>query len=216
LIDNWSDLEYWKSKDWATAKEKLNVEEASIGYNPHRSKLFAALGAVHPVTCRVAIVGQDPYPRREHCTGIAFAVPRSIPANQHPPTLINIFKEYEQDLGLPRPMHGDLSKWCEQGILLWNAYPSCATGKPGSHHWTEWESLTREIMGALDAHPMVFAFLGKVASSFSVYVFNNPVITVSHPSPLGVRRGFAGSKLFSNINSELANLGQPPIDWRLT
>ena len=205
LPTEWN-LAYWRTGEWQVVEEKLNEAQ----YNPGPDLLFAALRAVRPGTCRVAILGQDPYPQLRHCTGLAFSVqPDCQPI---PPSLVNIFKEYESDLNYPAPKNGDLSKWCEQGVLLWNVYPSCMTSKPGSHHWEEWEPLTREIVEKLDAEGVVFCMLGASARSFSKCL-NNPykLIETSHPSPLGANRGFLGSKIFSRVNALLKD----PIDWRL-
>jgi uracil-DNA glycosylase len=204
FIGDWRKLRYWSTGEWQVIKEKL--DEAI--YNPGNSKLFAALRAVHPGPCRVAILGQDPYPDPRLCTGIAFEAPGLTPS------LKNIYSELEADLGITQPTHGDLSRWCEQGVLLWNVYPTCAPGKPGSHHWDEWEYLTREIVEKLDGQ-VVFAALGTVAAKFVDHVTKSPVIRTSHPSPLGVRHGFAGSKLFSRINLSLSGMNKDPIDWRL-
>lgn len=200
------DLGYWKTGEWQVVEERLNETQ----YNPGPDLCFAALRSVLPGTCKVAILGQDPYPQLRHCTGLAFSVqPDCQPI---PPSLVNIFKEYEDDLHYPAPKNGDLSKWCEQGVLLWNVYPSCKTGKPGSHHWEEWEPLTREIVEKLDEQPgVVFALLGRSAQHFARYIRSGPIISTSHPSPLGAKYGFLGSRIFSRINSLL----KEPIDWRL-
>jgi len=209
-IGKWNSLAYWRSGEWQVIRERLKDETQ---YNPARADLFASLRLVHPESCRVAIMGQDPYPRSEHCTGVAFSTPPAY-RGALPPTLINIFKEYEDDLGYPAPKNGDLTPWCEQGVLLWNVYPSCRKGKPGSHHWEEWTYLTQEIMERLDGK-VVFVLLGRVAQSFHRFSTRSPVISTSHPSPMGANHGFVGSKIFSNTNNSLVNLGQEPIDWRL-
>lgn len=203
----WASLAYWRSDAWKTVKEKLRDETQ---YNPSATQLFAALRAVHPDACRVAVLGQDPYPTSDHCTGVAFATPAAV--DPLPPTLKNIFREYQSDLGYPAPKNGDLTKWCNQGVLLWNVYPSCVTGHPGSHHWPEWTDLTKEIVEKLDARgTVVFALLGSCARSYNRYITRSPYIETTHPSPLSASRGFLGSRLFSRINSELIQ----PIDWRL-
>lgn len=203
----WGSLAYWQSGEWQLTKERLHDEDE---YNPPSNLLFASLRAVHPDACRVAICGQDPYPNRDCCTGIAFDVPRII--TKLPPTLVNIFREYQSDLGYPAPKNGDLTSWCNQGVLLWNVYPTCATGRPGSHHWEEWTYLTLEIVEKLDVSgKTVFCFLGGAAAQYAKYVRRSPCIVTSHPSPLGARHGFLGSRIFTRINSYLDH----PIDWRL-
>lgn len=210
MSNEWN-LKYWRTGEWQVIKERLRNETQ---YNPPHRLLFAALRAVHPGACRVAILGQDPYPQRKFCVGHAFSIPGTL--REFPPTLINIFKEYEDDLGYPAPSSGDLTPWCEQGVLLWNVYPSCAVGKPGSHHWEEWTWLTKEIVEKLNERGMVFVMLGRVARSFVLHTDSRScIIETSHPSPLGANRGFFGSKIFSRTNEELVKMGKEPIDWRL-
>jgi len=208
---NYWNLSYWRTGEWQVIMERLKDETQ---YNPPRTELFAALRLVHPESCRVAIIGQDPYPKRLHATGVAFSIPATCGVGEFPPTLVNIFKEYEDDLHYPAPKNGDLTPWCEQGVLLWNVYPSCATGKPGSHHWEEWTYLTKEIVERLDGQ-VVFVALGRVAQLHTVACTRSPVIHTSHPSPLGVSRGFSGSRIFTRTNALLSELGKEPINWRL-
>lgn len=211
-IKGWS-LHFFSTGEWQVIKERLDeYDQGLVEYNPPRTLLFAALRSVPKEHCRVAIVGQDPYPRREHCTGTAFSVLRTT--DPLPPTLVNIFAEYQADLGYPAPKNGDLTKWCEQGVLLWNATPTCTTGKPASHHWPEWELLTQEIVEKLDGQ-VVFVFLGRVAGRFARFVQHSPCIRTSHPSPLGYRAGFSGSRIFTRTNDLLVSLGKQPINWRL-
>jgi uracil-DNA glycosylase len=218
----WAELGFWNSDDWVKVQTKLSgllPEE----WCPGPTCLFASLEAVSLSDVRVMVMGQDPYPTKQHATGIAFSVPKDVTV--FPPTLRNIFDEYEEDLHLPRPATGDLTPWCSQGVFLWNAIPSCRTGQPGTHNWPEWQALTREIVITLSKRGIVFAFLGAKASSYQQYVdvATNETICVSHPSPLGYRRGsspFYGSRLFSTINDKLADLGKTsdlgPIDWTLS
>lgn len=214
------DLAYWQSGEYQLIEERLNdvYRSSSQGkddaqFNPDPRYVFAGLRSVLPERCRVAIIGQDPYPKHEHACGVAFSLPRRV--RDFPPTLVNIFKELEDDLGYSPPKHGDLTRWCEQGVLLWNVYPTCATGKPGSHHWDEWTYLTKEIVEKLDGQ-VVFVLLGASARSFRHLIHKSPCIETSHPSPLGAKWGFLGSRIFSRTNASLVALGKEPIDWRLT
>lgn len=217
------DLAYWATGEYQAIKEKLHdletvskrEDQGLDCFNPGRAQLFTALRRVPRSQVRVCVLGQDPYPRRMHCDGIAFSVPGSI--TQLPPTLVNIFKEYQDDLGYPAPKNGDLTKWCEQGVLLWNVYPVCLPGKPGSCHWIEWEPLTQEILEILDAepNPPIVVSFGSVAGRFADLVSTATVLRTSHPSPLGAKYGFIGSKIFSKINDELVHLGRETINWRL-
>jgi uracil-DNA glycosylase len=208
----WDDLHYWKTGEWQVVEERL---KESKNWNPGMKKLFAAMKRTPFHLVRVMIIGQDPYPNAAQATGVAFEVPDNVPL---PPTLINLFEEYSNDLHYPTPTSGDLKKWTEQGVMLWNAYPSCQTGKPKSHQWPEWEFLTKEIIQLLSARKCVFVALGNVAASFLQSVTSSPTVITSHPSPLGARRGsvpFTGSRLFSTINGKLCSIGEQPINWRL-
>lgn len=223
MISTWEDLEYWRSGEWQYVQEKLDeLDRKGHLYNPPRHLLFRAMDACPFSTVRVAIIGQDPYPSRQHSIGIAFSIPES--EDNFPPTLNNVFDELVADLGIGFPGHGNLMDWCKQGVFLWNSTPSCAMGKPGSHAWSEWDDLTKEIIIRLNEKPIdVFVFMGRVAQKFAKYVTSdrtdvgaecNNIIYTSHPSPLGYEAGktpFKGSRVFSHINSYL----DPTIDWRL-
>lgn len=236
LISKWSDLSFFKSGEWQVIQERLHDQKGS--YAPPRHLLFRGLYRVPPRKVRVLVLGQDPYPTEGDADGVAFSV-RNARWPDLPPTLKNIFQEYQDDLGYPPPYSGDLTPWCDQGVLLWNAYPSCALGRPGSHHWPEWDLLTAEILNETCDRSMVYALLGNAAGRWANYIERlhvrpiqwdesvfpplarpadirpHSIIQSSHPSPLGARRGFIGSRLFSHINAELEILGQTPINWRL-
>lgn len=223
-IKGW-DLSYFNSGEWQVCDERLKDLEkinrpVRDGYNPGRKALFAALRATPLESCRVAIIGQDPYPSSAHATGLAFSIPESIPVDQRPPTLECIFTEYSKDLHYPRPSSGNLERWCQNGVLLWNAIPSTTPGKSLAHDWPEYEPLTREIVTQLSNRGVTFALLGQVARRYldSIDLANNNVILTSHPSPRGSansRNPFQGSRLFSAINDKLVNNGQEMIDWKL-
>jgi uracil-DNA glycosylase len=214
-------LDYWKSGEWQVVNERLHdMEKAGVRFNPTRSDLFRSLTAVgHPSLVRVVLVGQDPYPQHRYATGQAFSIPPQYLRVDFPPTLREIFAEYERDLGYGIPSNGDLSYWVEQGVLLWNVIPSCEDGKSLSHDWEEYQYLNREIFRILSERGIVFAFLGGVARRYAPAITpNNRVITTSHPSPRGSlnsKMPFNGSRLFTTINGHLTELGLEPIDWRL-
>lgn len=216
MLNNW-DLDYFDSGEFQVVEERLNdLAKQGIRTCPARKDMFRALKLIKPEAVRVAIFGQDPYPRRYDATGVAFSVPATRPI---PPTLSNIFDEYCEDLHYPRPATGNLEPWCERGVLLWNVIPSCTEGQPGSHRWIEWTLLTTQIVSLLDAKESVlFVGLGSLAHSQLSSVQSSPVILTSHPSPLGVAKGripFKGSRLFSTINGKLCEMGKEPINWRL-
>lgn len=213
----WDDLDFWRSPEWQTIQDRLDdFDLQGPKYNPARENLFAALDCVPLEQVKVLLLGQDPYPNSKHATGVAFSVPKSI--TDYPPTLLNIFKEYCEDLHYDWPPSGNLLKWCAQGVLLWNAVPTCKVNEPCSHKWMEWGVLTKEIVTELSKRSIVFVALGNVAKAYMTGVDGenlNRIIRSSHPSPLGAKYGFLGSRLFSTINVRLRELGKSPIDWRL-
>jgi len=217
--NSWKDLAYWQSGEWQVIEERLDDHElAHQAFVPRRVDLFRALHLCPLEVTRCAIIGQDPYPTGDFATGVAFSA-RSVQNDRGeevlPPTLKNIFQEYSDDLGYPAPKNGDLTPWVKEGVLLWNAYPSCLQGKPGSHHWDEWRGLTNEIIKKLDTENMVIVYLGASARSFCPAMGNHVAIHTSHPSPMGARHGFTGSKIFTQVNTALEQRGQQPINWRL-
>lgn len=219
----WPELKWWDSGERQVVEEKIDdLVRAGTVCNPKLGSLYAALRAVPEREVRVAIVGQDPYPSAEMATGVAFSIPKGIAPARFPATLKLIFSEYSSDLGLPPPVHGDLSAWTRQGVLLWNAVPSCQSGHPLSNDWDEWRYLTGEIVSRLnEAGGVVFVFLGAVAASFGdkIDTERNRVIRTSHPSPRGIRSSkspFTGSRVFSTINAKLVELEKPIVSWSLT
>jgi uracil-DNA glycosylase len=229
---NWQDMLYWKSGEWEVVEERLDeLDNRKTRYNPTRINMFNAIDAVAIKDVKVAIIGQDPYPDPKFATGFAFSIPKT--SKEIPPTLNMIYQEYCKDLHYPTPTHGNLEAWVKQGVLLWNAIPTCEAWRSMSHDWEEYHYLTKEIIENLSNHGIVFAFLGNVARRYSKYVAtvanytttngilnikNNHVIELSHPSPRGVRSSnvpFLGSRMFTTINSYLGNLEQEPINWRL-
>lgn len=226
-IKSW-DLDFFNSGEWQVVDERLKELEktyrpVSDGFCPGRKNLFEALRSTSFEQTRVCIIGQDPYPSQRHATGLAFSIPRDIPEKDWPVTLRTFLKEYSSDLGLCRPSHGELRKWCgDNGVLLWNAIPSTGIGSSLSHDWRDrcWDYLTREIVQRLSQKGVVYALLGSVARRYSdiINTANNRVIVTSHPSPRGnvsSRTPFTGSRLFSTINAHLNQICLEPVDWRL-
>jgi uracil-DNA glycosylase len=223
MMETWEDLTYWRSGEWQVIEERLDdLEKANEFYCPRREHLFRALDETPLKEVKVLFMGQDPYPTRT-ASGLAFDVPAGAPL---PPTLVNIFDEYESDLHYPRPQNGELITWAKQGVLLWNAVPSCLLGTGWSHNWPEWKVLTAEIIEVLREKGIVFVFIGHKARSFASMVNDYPnckVIEVNHPSPRAQMtakqkasgNGFKGSRLFTRINESLTELGLSPIEWRL-
>jgi len=220
MIETWEDMRYWETGEWQVVEERLrDITKARKTYNPGKKNLFKALDLTPFSDCRVMFVGQDPYPDSAYATGLAFSVPEDT--SPLPPTLRTIFDEYESDLHYPRPTTGDLTPWAREGVLLWNAIPSCLAGHSLSHDWDEWRWLTGEIIENLREKGTVFVFFGSFARGYASLVNtvdNCVTIETAHPSPrasLKAKTPFLGSRLFSRINDGLNTLGSEVINWRL-
>jgi uracil-DNA glycosylase len=213
---------------WATALAPVAPAIATMGaflraelaagraYLPAGANVLRAF--THPFDAvRVLIVGQDPYPTPGHAVGLSFSV--SAQTRPIPRSLQNIFREYQQDLGLPAPTCGDLSPWAAQGVLLLNRVLTVSPGEPGSHRGKGWEAVTEQAIRALadrDGEPLVAILWGRDAANLAPLLGDEiPQITSAHPSPMSADRGFFGSRPFSRANELLADLGGEPIDWRL-
>jgi uracil-DNA glycosylase len=167
---------------------------------------------------RVLIVGQDPYPKPGHPIGLSFSVAPDV--KPIPGSLRNIFREYSEDLGYPRPSNGDLSPWTERGILLLNRVLTVRPGTPGSHRGKGWEQITDQAIKALaDRHaagnPLVAILWGRDARNLAPLLGDVPRIESAHPSPMVANGDFFGSRPFSRANKLLEELGAPPVDWKL-
>jgi uracil-DNA glycosylase len=164
---------------------------------------------------RVLIVGQDPYPTPGHPVGLSFSVDPSV--RRLPGSLNNIFREYCEDLGYPKPSNGDLTPWTERGVLLLNRVLTVEPGNIGSHRGKGWEAITEQAIVALakrDA-PLVAILWGRDARSLAPMLGSVPRIESAHPSPNSAHYGFIGSRPFSRANQLLADQGAAPVDWRL-
>jgi uracil-DNA glycosylase len=164
---------------------------------------------------RVLIVGQDPYPTPGHPIGLCFAVAADV--RPFPKSLQNIFREYQDDLGLPMPSSGDLTPWVEQGVLLLNRSLTVRPGAPASHRGRGWEAITAQAISALATRggPLVAILWGRDARNLRPELGATPALEAPHPSPLSAARGFFGSRPFSRANALLEQQGAGPVDWRL-
>ena len=162
---------------------------------------------------RVLILGQDPYPTPGHAMGLSFSVNQDV--RPIPGSLRNIYRELETDLGIPQALHGDLTAWFEQGILLLNRVLTVRPGAPASHRGKGWEEVTAAAVKALARRggPLVAILWGRDAQSAKPMLGETPVIASAHPSPLSARNGFYGSRPFSTANRLLQEQGGEPIDW---
>ncbi|WP_344867429.1 uracil-DNA glycosylase [Amycolatopsis ultiminotia] len=164
---------------------------------------------------RVLIVGQDPYPTPGHAVGLSFSVAPDV--RPIPKSLINIYKEYTEDLGHPVPSTGDLTPWAGQGVLLLNRSLTVQPHKSNSHQGKGWEQVTEQAIKALAARggPLVAILWGRNARNLRPMLGSVPCIESAHPSPLSAHNGFFGSRPFSRANQLLTDQGAGPVDWKL-
>ena len=181
----------------------------SVETIPDKTAIFAAFPG-RPEDVRVVIVGQDPYPDRNHATGLAFSVPNSI--KTLPASLRNIFTELESDLGTVNTF-GDLSSWKDQGVLLLNRVLTTTHGSSLVHQGFGWEEFTEEVIRIVSLHNPIAVLWGKKAGECAQYFAEDLIISSPHPSPLSAYRGFFGSRPFSRVNSLLQSSGYEPINW---
>ena len=198
----------------------LKAEEAAgKAIYPPRGTRLAALELSPLDRVKVVILGQDPYHGAGQAHGLSFSVQHGV---RVPPSLVNIYKELESDLGLPRPAHGNLTRWAQQGVLLLNAALTVEDGKPASHQGKGWEAVTDAVVAAVaaKAEPCVFMLWGSHARKKAANVpglgpdTHYLVLTAPHPSPLSAHTGWFGCKHFSKANAFLEAKGREPVDWR--
>ena len=201
---------------WAELQDFVRHErERHVVFPPH-DEVFAALHLTSFAATRVVILGQDPYHGSGQAHGLCFSVRRGVPI---PPSLRNMHKELQQDLGCPTPSHGNLEHWARQGVLLLNTTLSVREGEAASHQGRGWETFTDEVISAVDAKSSRVVFLLWGAASRKkkslIDTDRHTVIESAHPSPLSAHNGFFGSRPFSRANQALRESGQEPIDWAI-
>lgn len=203
------DKEYFKS-----LTDFVRQEYQSTTVYPPGSYIFNAFEHCPFDKVKVVILGQDPYHEPGQAHGLSFSVQDGIP---YPPSLVNIFKELESDLGKPMPSSGNLLRWADQGVLLLNATLTVRAHLAGSHQNRGWETFTDAVIHKLadNRSHLVYILWGSYAQKKGAFIdaSHNLVIKSAHPSPLAAYRGFLGSKPFSKANDYLIATGQEPIDW---
>jgi uracil-DNA glycosylase len=213
--------EEFASPYMAVLREFLLAEkEAGKRVFPKGAEWFAALDLTPLDKVRVVILGQDPYHGPDQAHGLCFSVRHGTPT---PPSLVNIYKEIEADLGIARPRHGFLEHWAEQGVLLLNSVLTVEMGRAASHRERGWERFTDAIVRLVAAKPdpVVFMLWGSYAQKKAAFVRgvdqggHHLILKAPHPSPLSAHAGFFGCRHFSKANAFLASRGLPPIDWTL-
>lgn len=213
--------------DWAAALEPVDATIAGLeafltaetaagrAYLPADDAVFRAFRA--PLAeVRVLVVGQDPYPTPGHPIGLSFAVERDV--RPLPRSLVNVYRELRDDLGVEPPAHGDLTAWSAQGVMLLNRVLTVAPGAPASHRKRGWEQVTECAIRALVARaeagtPLAAVLWGRDAQSLKTLLGSTPYVESAHPSPLSASRGFFGSRPFSRVDELLVVQGGAPVDW---
>ena len=203
---------------WCSLEQRLGAAYESGAVYPPAQQLFAAFERTPPACVRAVILGQDPYHKPGQANGLAFSVSRGV---KLPPSLQNIYKELEADLGVPAAKSGDLTSWAQQGVFLLNTVLSVRAHAANSHKDFGWQSFTDAVIAALAELPQPVAFVlwGAQAQKKAALVEKSPyprlVLQSPHPSPLSAYRGFFGSRPFSQINAFLVSYGFSPVDWKI-
>lgn len=204
--------------DYMARLEAFLLGEKAAGKQifPNSEEWFRALELTPLEKVRVVILGQDPYHGPGQAHGLCFSVQ---PGVRPPPSLVNIYKELQTDLGISRPHHGFLEHWATQGVLLLNSVLTVEMTKAASHRGKGWEKFTDAVIRLVNAKtdPVVFMLWGNYAQKKADFVDSarHLVLKAAHPSPLSAHNGFLGCRHFSQCNAFLENKGLPPIDWAL-
>ena len=201
---------------WAELQVFVAAERAEHPVYPKPDDVFAALHLTPYASVKVLILGQDPYHGPKQAHGLCFSVQ---PGVAPPPSLRNIFKEMEDDLGHPPPNHGDLEAWATQGVLLLNTSLTVRGGQAASHQGRGWEVFTDQVIRAVNDKPdaVVFILWGAAARKKKSFIDTgrHTIIESAHPSPLSAHNGFFASRPFSRTNEALIAAGRDPVDWRI-
>ncbi|HEY0333060.1 MAG TPA: uracil-DNA glycosylase [Stenotrophomonas sp.] len=215
----------WKARigDWLLREDMRALsaflrqrKAAGAHIFPPGPQIFAAFDATPFDQVKVVVLGQDPYHGYGQAHGLCFSVQPGVPV---PPSLLNIYKEIEADLGIPRPDHGCLLPWAQRGVLLLNAVLTVEEGKAGAHQGRGWEGFTDHVVDVLnrEREGLVFLLWGSYAQAKGKVIDprRHRVLKAPHPSPLSAHRGFLGCRHFSATNEYLQRRGIAPVDWRL-
>jgi uracil-DNA glycosylase len=206
----------FSSEYFLLLKKFLLEEKSRYRVFPPGALIFNAFNLTPFENTKVVVLGQDPYHGAGQAHGLCFSVPEGIP---RPPSLINIFKEIESDLGIPSPPAGNLTSWARQGVLLLNATLTVRENQAGSHQNRGWERFTDRAIFQLSEKKEHLAFVlwgnFAIAKRSLIDEKKHLVLTAAHPSPLSAHRGFFGCRHFSQINRYLKSNGPDEIDWRI-
>jgi len=218
LNNHWSELlkNEFNKEYFLQLKRFLELEYQDKTIYPEKENILNALNHTDYDDVKVVLLGQDPYHGPGQAHGLSFSVKPGI---KIPPSLRNVFKELQNDLGCSIPDHGNLTKWADQGVLLLNTVLTVREGEAHSHKGQGWEVLTDKIISLLNDRkkPVIFLLWGKPAQAKMklIHQQRHLILTSVHPSPLSASRGFFGNHHFSQINDFLRSVGEKEIDWQI-
>jgi uracil-DNA glycosylase len=217
MTTDWNPLlrEEFEKPYWKQLQSFVEEERRNTTVYPAREHVFAALHTTPYADVKVLILGQDPYHGARQAHGLCFSVQRDV---DPPPSLMNIFKELRDDLGVTLPTHGNLESWARRGVLLLNTTLTVRAGQAASHQGKGWETFTDQVIRVVNEKPfVVFVLWGAHARKKKALIdtTRHIVIESAHPSPLSAHNGFFGSRPFSKVNAALRNAGFEEIDWSL-
>lgn len=218
IEDSWYELlkEEFDKDYFIRLKTFLQKEKELYTIYPPGNKIFAAFNHTPVNKVKVIIIGQDPYHGEGQANGLCFSVSDGI---KQPPSLVNIFKELNNDLQIPMPKKGNLEKWADQGVLLLNATLTVRANQAGSHQKQGWEEFTDTVIKKISKEKdgLIFILWGNFAIEKASLINNSKhfILKAAHPSPFSAHKGFFGCRHFSKTNEILQNKGLTPIDWRI-
>lgn len=218
LNEDWQTVlaDEFKKPYWSKLDEYVTHERATQTVYPSEENTFSALNAMSYEGIKVLLLGQDPYHGPNQAHGMSFSV---LPGESKPPSLNNMFKELQSDLGIKPPKHGYLKGWADQGVLLLNTVLTVRERQPNSHQKQGWEQFTDAIIKKVSARqePVIFLLWGGPSKKKAKLIdaSRHVIIESAHPSPLSAHNGFFGSKPYSKINEALVERGLEPIRWEL-
>jgi uracil-DNA glycosylase len=218
IHESWKDqlIEEFNLPYFQNLKEFLVKEKTEHVVYPPGNKIFSAFDHTPWDEVKVVILGQDPYHGQGQAHGLCFSVPPGI---KSPPSLVNIFKELQTDLGIPIPPHGNLEAWADQGVLLLNATLTVRANQAGSHQNKGWEQFTDSVIRMLSEQKegLVFILWGRFAQAKEELVDGrrHHILKAAHPSPFSAHSGFLGCKHFSRTNTILEGHKRDPINWAI-
>lgn len=219
LGNDWDDIlkDEFEKEYYQRIRRILASEYQKYRIFPNMYDIFNALKYTPYHNVKAVIIGQDPYHELGQAHGLSFSVKKGVPL---PPSLQNIYKELQSDLGITPPQHGDLSSWAHEGVLLLNATLTVREGAANSHQTIGWQIFTDHVISLLNESqkPIAFLLWGANAKQKAALIKNpiHKIFSSAHPSPLSAYRGFFGSRPFSKINDFLQSVGREPINWEIS